>query len=63
MCATLPESAKTFVSLVGGYEGVIVCDALGTHGAGAREGPGITLAGCWAHVFRGFEEVTTPKPG
>jgi transposase len=47
----------TFVELVGDYRGVIVCDALGTHEAGAREGPGIVLAGCWAHVFRKFEEA------
>ena len=51
------KSAATFVELVGNYHGVIVCDALGTHEAGAREGPGIVLAGCWAHVFRKFEEA------
>ncbi len=39
----------TFVDLVGQYTGTIVCDALATHAAGARAGPGITLAACWAH--------------
>jgi transposase len=51
------KGAKTFGELVGGFEGVIVCDALSTHGAGARDGPGIRLAGCWAHVLRKFREA------
>jgi transposase len=40
------KSAATFGALVGDHYGTIVCDALGTHAAGAREGPGIVLAGC-----------------
>jgi hypothetical protein len=40
------KSAATFTDLVSNYRGTIVCDALPTHGAGARENPGITLAGC-----------------
>lgn len=45
------KSAATFKELVGDYAGTIVADALGTHEAGAREGPGIALAGCWAHYL------------
>lgn len=56
------KSAATFKELVGDYNGTIVADALGTHEAGAREGPGITLAGCWAHVFRRFEEAIPDHP-
>src|SRR5262249_48106055 len=56
------KSAATFVDLVGDYRGVIVCDALATHEAGARDGPGIVLAGCWAHVFRRFKEAATDHP-
>ncbi len=56
------KSAATFRSLVGDYTGVIVADALSTHEAGAREGPGITLAACWAHVLRRFEEARTDHP-
>lgn len=56
------KSAATFVALVGDYRGTIVCDALATHEAGARDGPGITLAGCWAHVFRRFEEAEPDHP-
>lgn len=56
------KSAATFGALVGNYRGAIVCDALGTHAAGAREGPGIVLAGCWAHVYRKFEEAVQNHP-
>lgn len=56
------KSAATFKELVGDYNGTIIADALGTHEAGAREGPGITLAGCWAHVYRRFEEALPDHP-
>lgn len=56
------KGAETFADLVGHYEGHIVCDALGTHGAGAREGPGITLAGCWAHIRRKFADCEADFP-
>ncbi|MBN4049494.1 IS66 family transposase [bacterium AH-315-N03] len=56
------KSAETFRALVGDFEGAIVCDALSTHHAGARASPGIVLAGCWAHVFRRFEEAAPDHP-
>lgn len=56
------KSAATFTDLVGTYTGTFVCDAIGTHGAGARASPGILLAGCWAHVFRKFEEAQPDHP-
>lgn len=56
------KSAHTFRQLVGTYSGVIVCDALRTHEAGARDGPGIVLANCWAHAFRRFEEALPDHP-
>jgi len=56
------KSAATFIDLVGTYTGTIVCDALSTHEAGARASPGIMLAGCWAHVFRKFEEAEPDHP-
>ena len=56
------KSAATMVALVGNYCGTIVCDAASTHEAGAREGPGIRLSGCWAHVFRKFEEALPDHP-
>jgi transposase len=56
------KSAATFTDLVGDYTGTIVCDALSTHGAGARASPGIRLAGCWAHVLRRFREAVPDHP-
>jgi transposase len=56
------KGAGTFKSLMGGYRGTIVCDALKTHEAGARDCAGIALAGCWAHVFRKFEEAAPDHP-
>jgi transposase len=56
------KGAATFKELVGGYNGTIVCDALKTHEAGARDGPGIVLGGCWAHVYRKFEEAAPDHP-
>lgn len=52
----------TFRDLTAGYRGVIVCDALKTHEAGARGNDAIALAGCWAHVFRKFEEAAPDHP-
>jgi transposase len=56
------KSADTFKDLMGGYEGTIVCDALKTHEAGARGNGAIVLAGCWAHVYRKFEEAAADHP-
>lgn len=56
------KSAESFRALMGGYEGVVVCDALKTHEAGARGNERIALAGCWAHVFRKFEEAAPDHP-
>lgn len=56
------KSADTFRDLMAGYEGVVVCDALKTHEAGARGNDRIALAGCWAHVFRKFEEAAPDHP-
>jgi transposase len=56
------KGADTFRQLVGSYDGVIVCDALKTHEAGARGSPNISLAGCWAHVLRKFEEASPDHP-
>lgn len=56
------KGAKTFGDLVGDFEGYIVCDDLSTHSAGARAGPGITLAGCWAHIRRKFADAEPNHP-
>lgn len=56
------KSAATFKDLMGSYTGTIVCDALKTHEAGARGNDAIALAGCWAHVYRKFEEAAPDHP-
>jgi transposase len=56
------KSADTFRALLGDYQGVVVCDALKTHEAGARGNDRIALAGCWAHVYRKFEEAAPDHP-
>lgn len=56
------KGTATFKALIGDYEGVIVCDALKTHEAGVRGNDRVALAGCWAHVFRKFEEAAPDHP-
>ena len=56
------KRANTFRDLMDGYAGTVVCDALKTHEAGARGNDAIALAGCWAHVFRKFEEAEADHP-
>jgi transposase len=56
------KGAETFKSLMSDYKGVIVCDALKTHEAGARGNDAVALAGCWAHVYRKFEEAEPDHP-
>jgi transposase len=56
------KSKETFKALLDGYKGTVVCDALKTHEAGARGNNAIALAGCWAHVYRKFEEAAPDHP-
>ena len=56
------KSKETFKALMAGYEGTVVCDALKTHEAGARGNDAIVLAGCWAHVYRKFEDAAVDHP-
>jgi transposase len=56
------KSKETFKALLDGYKGTVVCDALKTHEAGARGNNAIALAGCWAHVYRKFEEAAPDPP-
>jgi transposase len=56
------KGSATFKALMDGYKGTAVCDALKTHEAGARGNDAIVLAGCWAHVYRKFEEAAPDHP-
>lgn len=55
------KGGDTFDSIVGDYDGVIVCDKLSTHVSPARAGPAVQ-AGCWAHVFRRFRDASKDHP-
>ncbi len=71
-CLTTPEviyhriyddkSVACWNDLLGDYNGVIVCDAMGTHGAKKCNKPLPTLAGCWAHVFRKYRDAEQDFP-
>ena len=56
------KSTDSWNELLKGFEGVAVCDAMSTHGAKACTKPAPTLAGCWAHVFRKFEDAEPDFP-
>ena len=57
------KGADTIRTLVGGYPGVIVCDALKTHQAGARANEQIQLAGVGRRLLwhRPSPSVTLPR--
>ncbi len=56
------KATPTFLDILGGFEGVVVCDMMSTHGAGARASPGVVLAGCWAHAYRKFRDAAPDHP-
>jgi transposase len=56
------KSAEATLELLGSYTGTVVCDAMSSHSAAARDGPGFHLAGCWAHVRRKFFECEPNFP-
>ncbi len=56
------KSAASFTDLLGDYCGYVVCDDLSSHGAAARGSPDIVLVGCWAHIYRRFEEASDDFP-
>jgi transposase len=56
------KSTASWNAILGDYAGVVVCDAMSTHGAKGRHKPGPTLAGCWAHVVRKFRDAEADFP-
>lgn len=56
------KSAASWNAIVGDYQGVVVCDAMSTHGAAECNKPGPTLAACWAHVVRKFRDAEADFP-
>ena len=71
-CITAPEviyhricddkSADSWNEVLGDYAGVVVCDAMKTHGAKRCNKPLPTLAGCWAHVLRKYRDAEQDFP-
>lgn len=56
------KSAKEGRQLLGGYHGVAVVDGYAVYEVLARAGPDLTLAHCWAHTKRKFDEVAEQWP-
>lgn len=56
------KDTVTALELLGDFQGIMVCDAMATHEAAARAGPGFSLAGCWVHARRKFIECEADYP-
>jgi transposase len=44
------------------YKGIVVVDGFAVYEVLARDGPGLTLAHCWAHTTRKYDEIATNWP-
>jgi hypothetical protein len=44
------------------YKGIAVVDGFAVYDVLARDDPGLTLAHCWAHTKRKFDEIATNWP-
>jgi transposase len=44
------------------YRGIVVVDGYAVYEVLARDGPGFTLAHCWAHTKRKYDEIATNWP-
>jgi len=56
------KSAATMLDLLGDYRGTIVADRFSSHDSAARDGPGFTMVGCWAHIRRKFADCEADFP-
>jgi transposase len=56
------KSAEEGRQVLGGYRGTVVVDGFAVYEVLARDGPGLTLAHCWAHTKRKFEEIASQWP-
>jgi transposase len=48
--------------VLAGYTGIVVVDGFAVYEVLARDGPGFTLAHCWAHTKRKYDEIATMWP-
>lgn len=56
------KSADEGRQVLAGYRGIVVVDGFAVYEVLARDGPGFTLAHCWAHTKRKFDEIATHWP-
>jgi transposase len=48
--------------VLNGYRGTVVADGFAVYEVLARDGPGFTLAHCWSHAKRKYEEIAEQWP-
>jgi transposase len=48
--------------VLGDYHGIVVVDGYAVYEVLARDGPGLTLAHCWAHTKRKYDEIAMNWP-
>jgi transposase len=56
------KSAEEGRQLLAGYHGIVVADGFAVYEVLARDGPAFTLAHCWAHVKRKYDEIAEQWP-
>jgi transposase len=48
--------------VLAGYRGIAVVDGFAVYEVLARDGPGFTLAHCWAHAKRKYDDIADQRP-
>jgi transposase len=56
------KSADEGRQVLRAYQGIVVVDGFAVYEVLARDGPGFTLAHCWAHTKRKYDEIATNWP-
>jgi transposase len=56
------KSAEEGREVPADYSGIVVVDGFAVYEVLARDGPGFTLAHCWAHTKRKYDEIATTWP-
>lgn len=56
------KSAAEGREVLANYRGIVVVDGFAVYEVLARDGPGLTLAHCWAHTKRKYDEIATTWP-
>jgi transposase len=56
------KSAEEGREVLADYTGIVVVDGFAVYEVLARDGPGFTLAHCWAHTKRKYDEIATTWP-